>query len=109
MGRRPDDAQFNLRLSRPLLKRLQTAAKTNRRSLNSEMLLRLEITFRPAVQRMLDTYLDVATLERMAETWERSAANTSNKAQAEMYIKRAELARELMGEQETELQSEGEF
>jgi hypothetical protein len=112
MGRRPDDAQFNLRLGRPLLKQLQTAAKTNRRSLNSEMLLRLEITLRPAVQKMLDTYLDVANLKRMAETWERLAANTSNKAQAEKLIKRAELARELLAEQEQELtpiQSQGEW
>jgi hypothetical protein len=103
MGRRKDDAQFNLRLSRPLLKQLQTAANTNRRSLNSEMLLRLEITLRPAVQKMLDTYLDVANLKRMAETWERLAVKTSNKEQAEKLIKRAELARELLEEQEQEL------
>jgi hypothetical protein len=102
MGRRPDDAQFNLRLSRPLLKQLQTAAKTSRRSLNSEMLLRLEITFRPAIQRMLDAYLDVAKLEQMAETWERLAANTSDKERAERAIKQAELARELAAEQETD-------
>jgi len=111
MARRKEDAQFNLRLSRPLLKQLQTAANTNRRSLNSEMLLRLEITLRPAVQRMLDTYLDLANLKRMAETWERLATKYPDHERAEQWIKRAELARELEAEQEIELtplQSKGE-
>jgi hypothetical protein len=112
MGRRPEDAQFNLRLGRPLLKQLQAAAKANRRSLNSELLLRLEITLRPAVQRMLDTYLDLANVKRMAETWERLAAKYPDHARAEQWKKRAELARELEAEQEIELtplQSDVEF
>jgi hypothetical protein len=45
MGRRKDQAQFNMRLSRPLLKQLQSAAKDQDRSLNSEMVHRLEQSF----------------------------------------------------------------
>jgi hypothetical protein len=48
MGRRKDQAQFNMRLSKPLLKRLQNAAKDQDRSLNSEMVHRLEHSFAPA-------------------------------------------------------------
>jgi hypothetical protein len=45
MGRRKDEAQFNMRLGRPLLRRLQSAAKAEHRSVNSEILHRLESTF----------------------------------------------------------------
>jgi len=77
------------------------------------MLLRLEITLRPAVQTMLDTYLDLANVKRMRETWERLAARYPDHASAEQWIKRAELAKELEAEQElVELappQSKGEW
>jgi Arc-like DNA binding domain len=52
MGRRKDQAQFNMRLDRPLLKRLQNAAKDQDRSLNSEMVHRLEQSFVPSEDRI---------------------------------------------------------
>src|SRR6516164_185024 len=47
MGRRKDDAQFNVRLSRPLLKRLQNAAKDQNRSVNAEIVHRVGLSFSP--------------------------------------------------------------
>jgi hypothetical protein len=45
MGQRKDQAQFNMRLDRALLKQLQAAAKKEDRSVNSEMVHRLEESF----------------------------------------------------------------
>ena len=47
MARRKEDAQFNVRLSKPLLKRLQSAARDSNRSVNSEIVYRIGLSFSP--------------------------------------------------------------
>jgi len=63
MGRRKDQAQFNMRLSKSLLKRLQIAAKDQDRSVNSEMVHRLEQSFQASathLNAMAQAFLDLA-------------------------------------------------
>jgi hypothetical protein len=63
MGRRKDQAQFNMRLSKSLLKRLQIAAKDQDRSVNSEMVHRLEQSFQASATQlnaMAQAFLDLA-------------------------------------------------
>jgi hypothetical protein len=68
MGRRKDQAQFNMRLSRPLLKQLQNAAKDQDRSLNSEMVHRLEHSFESGDQLTRLTEM-VSQLLKMSQGW----------------------------------------
>jgi hypothetical protein len=74
MGRRRDQAQFNMRLGRPLLKRLQNAARDQDRSVNSEMVYRLEQSFAQATSHVTDDARRRALLE-MADAWLALAAN----------------------------------
>jgi hypothetical protein len=70
MGRRKDDAQFNMRLGKPLLKRLQNAAKDQNRSVNSEMVRRVEQSFSQSgadqINSAAQQFLDLAIEKLMS-------------------------------------------
>jgi hypothetical protein len=74
MGRRKDQAQFNMRLDRQLLKRLQIAAKDQDRSVNSEMVHRLEQSFAQTVGQdqlaaLTENVTKLSDLHEMARAW----------------------------------------
>jgi hypothetical protein len=81
MGRRKDQAQFNMRLDKPLLKQLQNAAKDQDRSVNSEMVHRLEQSFtQDSIQDRLTENTDrLSALLNMAQQWLTLAAKAPDK------------------------------
>jgi hypothetical protein len=105
MGRRKDQAQFNMRLDKPLLKQLQNAAKDQDRSVNSEMVHRLEQSFtRDSIQDRLTENTDrLSALLNMAQAWLTLAPKAPDKEDVyrETAARMLETAR-LMGQEQAE-------
>ena len=95
MGRRKDQAQFNMRLDKPLLKQLQNAAKDQDRSVNSEMVHRLEQSFtRDSLQDRLAENTDrLSALLNMAQAWLTLAAKAPDKEDVYQNVYRETAAR----------------
>ena len=91
MGRRKDQAQFNMRLDRTLLKRLQVAAKNQDRSLNSEMVHRLEQSFAQGTVAQLNAtaraFLDLAAQQLISEKRPAEASEVLRKLTVEQRMR----------------------
>jgi hypothetical protein len=95
MARRKDQAQFNMRLDKPLLKQLQNAAKDQDRSVNSEMVHRLEQSFtRDSIQDRLTENTDrLSALLNLALEWLTLAAKAPDKEDVYQDVYRQTAAR----------------